>query len=70
MDAAQKFIFKRLGTNDNYQSVLNVQKCPDEPFRAVKNEHIQELHDGSGHWSLVFCRKQNTSCSTPMVGKR
>ena len=55
MNAAQKLIYKKLGADDDYQSVLNVQKRQGAPYRAVKNEHIQLLHDGSGHWLLSFC---------------
>ena len=55
MDAAQKLICKELGADDDYQSVLNVQRRGDTPCRAVDNDHIQLLHDGSGHWLLTFC---------------
>ena len=54
MDATQKIIRKKLGTDEDYQSVLNIQKCRDAPYRAMKNEHIQQMHDGSGHWLLNF----------------
>ena len=53
MDATQKLICKELG--DDYQSVLNVQKRGNAPYRPVSNEHIQILHDGSNHWLLTFC---------------
>ena len=45
MKAAQKLICKALGKIDSFQSVLNSQKRSHYPFRAVKNEHIQLLHD-------------------------
>ena len=47
MDSAQKLLCEELGEDDDYQSVLNVQKRRGAPYRAVKNEHIQLLHDGS-----------------------
>ena len=47
MDSAQKLLCEELGADDDYQSVLNVQKRRGAPYRAVKNEHIQLLHDGS-----------------------
>ena len=40
MDVAQKVICKELGVDDDYQSVLNVQKRGDAPYRAMKNEYI------------------------------
>ena len=55
MDAAQKLMCKELGADDDYQSVLNVQRRGATPYRAVNNDHIQLLHDGSGHWLLTFC---------------
>ena len=55
MDTAQKLICKKLGADDDYQSLLNVKKHRGAPYRAVKNEHNQLLHDGSGHWLLIFC---------------
>ena len=55
MDAAQKLICKKVEADDDYQSVINVQKRRGAPYRAVKNEHIQLFHDGSGHWLLTFC---------------
>ena len=54
MDAVQKLICEALGDCD-YQSVLNVQKRGNAPYRSVSNEHIQLLHDGSSHWILTFC---------------
>ena len=54
-DAAQKLNCKKLGADEDYQSVLIVQKRGGAPYRASKNEHIQQLHDGSGHWLLTFC---------------
>ena len=59
MDAAQKLICKELGAEYDYQSVLNVQRRGATPYRAVNNEHIQLLHDGSGHWLLPFCSNGN-----------
>ena len=50
-----KVNFKKLGADDDYQSVLNVQKHWGAPYRAVKNEHIQLHYDGSGHCLLTFC---------------
>ena len=55
MDATQKLICKKLGADDDYQSVLNVQKRRGAPYRAVKNEHNQLHYSGSGHWLLTFC---------------
>ena len=55
MDATQKLICKKLGADDDYQSVLNVQKRRGAPYRAVKNEHFQLHYSGSGHWLLTFC---------------
>ena len=55
MGAARKLVCKELRANDSYQSVLNVQKRPGAPYCVVKNEHIQQLHDDSGHWLLTFC---------------
>ena len=54
MDATQKILRKKLGTDDNYLSVLNIQKRRGAPYRVMKNEHIQQMHDGSGHWLLNF----------------
>ena len=50
MDATKRLICKKLGAHDDYESILIVQKHRGAPYRAVKNEHIQLLHDGSGHW--------------------
>ena len=55
MDATKRLICKKLGAHDDYESVLNVQKRRGAPYRAVKNEHIQLLHDDYGHWQLTFC---------------
>ena len=55
MDTAQKSVYKKLGADNDYQSVLNVQKYQGAPYREVKNEHIQLMHDDSGHWQLAFC---------------
>ena len=54
MNAAQKLIYKELGADDNYQSVLNVEKRRGAPYSAVKNEPILLLRDCSGHWLLTF----------------
>ena len=58
MDATQKLICRKLGADDDYQSVLNVQKRRGAPCCAVKNEHIQPLYEGSGDWLLTFCRNR------------
>ena len=50
MDATKRLICKKLGAHDDYESILIVQKHRGAPYRAVKNEHIQLLHDGSAHW--------------------
>ena len=56
MDAAQKLIFEEIRTPFTFQTVLNSQKKKDvEPYRAVYEEHIQQLHDGRNHWILSFC---------------
>jgi len=55
MDVAQKLIYKILGEEDNYQSVLNTQKNTAIPFQPVYQDHIQLLHDGGSHWFLTFC---------------
>ena len=39
MDVVQKLICRKLGGDDDYQSVLNVQKRQGAPCRAVKNKH-------------------------------
>ena len=44
MDATQKLTCKDLGADDDYQSVLNVQKCRKAPYCAVKSEYMQLLH--------------------------
>ena len=49
MDAAQKVICKELRADGDYQLVLNVLKRRGAPYRAAKNEHIQLLHNVSGH---------------------
>ena len=53
-DAAQKLTWKEPGADGDYQSLLNVQNRRSAPYRAVKNEHIQLLHDGSGHYGYLF----------------
>ena len=37
MDAAEKLICEKLGADDDYQFLLNVQKCQGALYRAVKN---------------------------------
>ena len=61
MDVVQKLIGRKLGGDDDYQSVLNVQKCQGAPCHAVKNEHIQLLQDGCGHSLLTFCSNGRTT---------
>ena len=55
MEAAQKLICKVLGKIGSFQSVPNPQKRSNYPFRVVKNEYIQLLHDVNNHWLLSFC---------------
>ena len=55
MDAAQKLIYKEIGTDESYQSVLNSEKKTIDPFHPVSQEHVQLLHDGANHWFLSFC---------------
>lgn len=55
MDAAQKLICREIGSDSNFQSVLNSQIKVQLPFQPVTQEHIQLLHDGSHHWFLSFC---------------
>ena len=59
MNAAQKLICKELGADDDYQSIPNVQKRRGATYRAVKNEQIQLLHDGSRH--LIFVVMKGSS---------
>ena len=40
MDEAQKLIFKEIRVDDDYLSVLNVQKRLGTPYGAAKTEHI------------------------------
>ena len=54
MDAAEKLICKKLGADDDYQSVFNVQKRQGAPYSAVKNEHIQLLHMAMDTGYLLF----------------
>ena len=58
MDEVQKSICKDLGADDDYQSVLNVQKRRGAPYREVKNKPIERHHDGSGNWLLTFCSNE------------
>ena len=53
--AFNELICKKLRVDDDYQSVLNVQKHRGVPVSAIKNEHIHLLHNGSEHWLLTFC---------------
>ena len=62
MNAAQKLTCKKLRADDGYQSVLNVQTRRGAPYRAMKNEYIQLLHDASGHWLLTFCSNAFQIC--------
>ena len=55
MDAAQKLIYKEIGTDESYQLVLNSEKKTIDPFHPVSQEHVQLLHDGANHWFLSFC---------------
>ena len=72
MDTTQKSVYKKLGADNDYQSVVNVQKYQGAPYRAVKNEHIQLMHDDSGHWQLAFCsneRIQNCDSLKTLLGR-
>ena len=40
MDEDQKLIFKEIRLDDDYLSVLNVQKRLGTPYGAAKTEHI------------------------------
>ena len=64
MDATEKLICKELRTDDNYQSVVNVQKRRGAPCREVKNEHIHLLHVGSEHRLLTFCSNVILICDS------
>ena len=55
MDAAQKLICKKIGTDESYQSVHNSEKKTIDSFHPVSQEHGQLLHDGANHWFLSFC---------------
>ena len=55
MDAAQKLIYKEIGTDESYQTVLNSGKKTIDPFHPVSQEHVQLLHDGANHCFLRFC---------------
>ena len=48
VDAAQELKCNDLETDDNYQSILNVQKRQDSHHLALENEQIQLLYNGSG----------------------
>ena len=54
MTAAQTFIYKELRDQD-YQSLLNVQRRGVASYCAVNDEHIQLLHDESAQWLFIFC---------------
>ena len=64
MDATEKLICKELRTDDNYQSVENVQKRRGAPCREVKNEHIHLLHVGSENRLLTFCSNVILICDS------
>ena len=64
MDAAEKLICKKLGADDDYQSVFNVQKRQGAPYSAVKNEHIQLLHMAMDTGYLLFFQQ----CKDRSVG--
>ena len=49
---------------------LNVQKPRGAPYCAVKNEHIQPLHDGSGDWLLTFCSNRKIQISDSLKTSR
>ena len=48
IDAAQELKCNDLEADDNYQSILNVQKRQDSHHLALENEQIQLLYNGSG----------------------
>ena len=48
VDAAQELKSNDLEADDNYQSILNVQKRQDSHHLALENEQIQLLYNGSG----------------------
>ena len=48
IDAAQELKCNDLEADDNYQSILNVQKRQDSHHLSLENEHIQLLYNGSG----------------------
>ena len=54
MDATQILIGKALGRENEYQSVLNLQKKLSASFRTVNDEHIQLLHVGVTTGSYRF----------------
>ena len=64
MNAAQKLTCKKLRADGGYQSVLNVQTRWGAPYRAMKNEYIQLLHDASGYWLLTFCSNAFQICDS------
>ena len=55
---AKKLICKKQGVDDDYHSVLNAHKRWGVPYRALKNEQIKLIHDGSGHLLLTYFFKQ------------
>ena len=55
MDVAQKLVYKEIGTDESYQSVLNSEKKIIDLFHPVSQEHVQLLHEGANHWFLSFC---------------
>ena len=40
MDAAQKLICKKIGTDESYRSVLNSEKKTIDPFHPVSQDHF------------------------------
>ena len=55
MDAAQKLIYKEIGTDESYQSVLNSEKKTIDTFYPVSQEHVQLLHDRANYLFISFC---------------
>ena len=55
MDAAQKLIYKEIGTDESYQSVLNSEKKTIDTFHPVSQEHVQLLHDRANYLFISFC---------------
>ena len=55
MDAISNPYLQGTWRENEYQSVLNLQKKGCASSRTVNDEHIQFLHDGRNHWFLSFC---------------